>query len=282
MKDSKIKWTHHTQNFWVGCTKVAVECKFCFASAANTWRKEGANWGPGKPRSRTKTWDFPIKTNAAAAEAGRRERIFCGSYCDFFDHEVDGHGWREEAWDVIRETKNLDWLILTKRPELIVDRLPKDWGDGYPNVWLGTSVGCNESMFRLETLLTIPASIHFLSAEPLLEYIDVKPVVAAASYPLDWMIVGGESGTSARPCNVDWIIQCAHDCREIDAAPFIKQLGRRPIFYEQPLKLVDCMGGDADEWPITVEGFREFPQCSEYASAAGAQIISPESATTAA
>jgi len=97
--------------------------------------------------TRTKTWRDPIKWNSRApelqAELGRRVRVFCASLTDFFIQDADA--WREEAWKVIRDCANLDFLILTKRPRLIPSRLPADWGRGYANVWLGTTCGVRSS-----------------------------------------------------------------------------------------------------------------------------------------
>ena len=77
-------------------------------------------------------------------------------------------GWRPEAWQIIRACDHLDWLILTKRPELIADRLPSNWGRGYPNVWLGTTIEDQSQLSRLEHLVKMLAAIRFISAEPLL------------------------------------------------------------------------------------------------------------------
>jgi protein gp37 len=89
---------------------------------------------------------------------------------DFFHPAADA--WRRDAWRVIKDCDWLDWLVLTKRPELIEERLPDDWSDGYQNVWLGVTAGCRASLHRVETLVEIPAALRFVSAEPLLESID--------------------------------------------------------------------------------------------------------------
>jgi len=118
---------------------------------------------------RSKTWDNPLKWQRQAEAQGICFRVFTNSLSDFFHADADG--WREEAWDVIRRTPNLIWLILTKRPELIRTRLPKDWGEGWPNVWLGVSCGCEQTLNKRDTLRRIPVhpmAVRFLSAEPLL------------------------------------------------------------------------------------------------------------------
>ncbi len=80
--------------------------------------------------TRTKTWSQPSRWQRQAIEQERRFRVFTCSMSDFFHPGADK--WREEAWQVIKECDQLDWLVLTKRPELIRNRLPDDWGDGYP------------------------------------------------------------------------------------------------------------------------------------------------------
>jgi len=110
---------------------------------------------------------------------------------DFFHADADG--WRDEAWDVIRRTPNLVYLILTKRPELIRKRLPDDWGQGWPNVWLGVSCASKQMLNKMESLRRIPIhpkAVRFLSAEPLLD--DISSEIDLSGF--GWVIVGGESG----------------------------------------------------------------------------------------
>lgn len=125
-QDSKIGWTDHTQNFWWGCHKVSEECHFCYISGI--MRRGG--YEPFRGPMRTKNWSNPRRWNRAARQSRKRLRVFTCSMSDFFHPGADA--WRDEAWEVIRECESLDWLVLTKRPELIEDRLPSDWGDGYP------------------------------------------------------------------------------------------------------------------------------------------------------
>jgi protein gp37 len=162
-ENSKIGWTHHTMNFWWGCNKVSPECASCYIGPI--MRRGGRE--PFARPMRTVNWCGPAKWDKRAGQAGVRERVFTCSMSDFFHDGADA--WRPEAWDTIRDCKNLDWLILTKRPELAAERLPTDWGKGYPNVWLGVTAGCEKSLWRLDCLREIPAVLKFVSAEPLLE-----------------------------------------------------------------------------------------------------------------
>jgi len=224
MKNSKIEWTDHTFNPWIGCTKVSPGCAHCYAEAIEL--RYGADlWGKGKPRKKTsdKYWAEPLKWNKAAAESGTRPRVFCASMCDVFDQEVLDE-WRSELFELIEATPHLDWLILTKRPEAIDVPLPA-------SVWLGTSVeDQTRAQERIEPLLSIPVRIHFLSVEPLLGPLCITDALPSGSYweGLDWIIVGGESGPQARPMSLKWVTNIARECREQGWAFFLKQLGGYP------------------------------------------------------
>jgi protein gp37 len=175
---------------------------------------------------RTKTWHDPFKWNAKAPEMekqlARRVRVFCASLTDFFLREADG--WRSEAWEVIRQNQNLDFLILTKRPSLIEKRLPADWGSGYPNVWLGTTCGVRSSYPRVDVLRTIPARVRFISAEPLLESLSDINLSG-----IHWLIAGGESGPKFRPMEESWAVELRDLCRIMKVAFHFKQhSGFRP------------------------------------------------------
>lgn len=214
-QDSKIGWTDHTQNFWWGCEKVSEECAHCYI--APIMRRGGRD--PFNGPIRTKNWQNPIRWNRAAKRAERRLRVFTCSMSDFFHPAADP--WRNEAWNVIRECPSLDWLILTKRPELIEDRLPDDWGDGYFNVWLGVTAGCRRSLNRIEVLRHIPATIRFVSAEPLLEELDLSRF-----FPdINWVITGCERAKKGdrRLMNLDWVRQIQDQCDAAGVPHFFKQ-----------------------------------------------------------
>jgi len=170
--------------------------------------------------TRTKTWRDPLKWNARAPELqeklGRRVRVFCASLTDFFIQDADQ--WRDEAWQIIRECGNLDFLVLTKRPRLIQPRLPNDWVNGYPNVWLGSTCGVRSSYPRLDDLRGIPAVVRFISAEPLLE---PMPDINLAGY--HWLIAGGESGSGFREMKDEWALELRDRCRERGVAFHFKQ-----------------------------------------------------------
>jgi protein gp37 len=199
-KNSKIEWCDNTFNPWIGCQKVSVGCYHCYAEAMMDHRYGKVEWGPHGARKRTSegNWKKPVKWNTEAGafnrEYGHRPRVFCASLADVFDNQVPSE-WRKDLFALIRECDRLDWLLLTKRPENILKMLPSDWGDGYPNVWLGIT-GEDQLRFdqRWTRLQKIPAVIKFVSYEPA-----IGPVRLPADGPVpDWLISGGESGGGAR------------------------------------------------------------------------------------
>jgi protein gp37 len=219
-ENSGIEWTHHTFNPWTGCTKVSPACDHCYAEA---WSKRSGHveWGPHGARRRTKTWGAPTKLNKALEGTGRRERIFCASLADVFDnHGSIDPSWRDELWDLIEATPNLDWLLLTKRPQNIKRYLPSYWLDKpRENVWLGATVeDQTEWDRRWPALASTPAKLRFISAEPLL-----GPIEMSGAGELHWLITGGESGSQFRPANPDWFRSLRDQCKELDVAFLFKQ-----------------------------------------------------------
>lgn len=166
--------------------------------------------------TRTKTWADPFFWQINA-EAHRIEtRVFTCSWSDFFHPDADP--WRLEAWEIVRDCPNLIFQILTKRPELVPARLPRDWGDGYPNVWLGVSVENPAFLHRMDLLRQIPAAIRFVSAEPLL-----APLGDLNLTNFHWVIVGGESGPGFRPMDHAWAREIRDQCQREHVAFFFKQ-----------------------------------------------------------
>jgi protein gp37 len=188
MENSRIAWTHHTENFWLGCDMIAPECAHCYIGRVLR-RQHREPWGK---LYCSKTWRNPDKWEAGAAANRECLRIFTNSLSDFFHTGADE--WRPAAWEIIRRTPHLVYLILTKRPELISKRLPPDWGEGWQNVWLGVSSGCKRTLNKMDALRKIivhPKALRFLSAEPLLE--DIADKIDLTGF--GWVIVGGESGS---------------------------------------------------------------------------------------
>jgi protein gp37 len=257
---SKIEWTDSTFNPWVGCTKVQRRkgapsaCDFCYAEK---WAKRSGQVGWGNhPRRRTTDayWNAPLKWNDQArefqAQNHRRQRVFCASLADIFDNQVDPE-WRFDLFNLVRQCDQLDWQLLTKRPQNIRKMLPPDWGDGYPNVWLGATAEDQDAhRQRVPHLLKVPATIHFVSYEPAigpLKQLDVNGICP------DWLIIGGESGVRSdliRPTNPQWAREAIIECNRVGAAAFLKQWGaytNNPFVVEAGCSLQQAMEFDPPE-----------------------------------
>lgn len=284
---TSIAWCDKTFNPWEGCTKVSPGCAHCYAEARNH-RFGMDNWGKSKPRRRTSLnyWKQPLKWNREAGIANEgllamdqtRPRIF-PSLCDWLDEEVPIE-WLADFLKLIHDTPNLDWLLLSKRPELFKQRVEKAWlqakpaskfscwlsdwfgpaGTGFPNhappnVWIGTSIEDQQrANERIPQLLKIPAKLRFLSVEPLLGPVDLENWV-------HWTIVGGESGPNSRTCHVDWIRDIVKQCKVADTKCFVKQLGANIMGREMDkwvTRIKHPKGGDPSEWSQDLR-VREFP-----------------------
>ena len=220
---SPIEWTHHTFNPWWGCTKVSLGCQNCYAETLS--RRYGHTvWGADMERRffSEKHWQEPLKWNKQARESGKRARVFCASMADVFEDLSQLDSERNRLWNLISETPWLDWQLLTKRPENVLLMVP--WDREWPeNVWIGASVENQQvANRRVPILKAIPASIRFLSCEPLIGAIDTLDLTG-----IHWLIVGGESGHDHRPIKEEWVRQLRDNCVQSGVAFFFKQWGGR-------------------------------------------------------
>ncbi len=241
---SAIEWTHSTWNPWRGCTKVDPTCAHCYM-----FREQRRYGRDPNVVTRCTPGVFRAPLSPAWADV-RAEKIaafgihlvFTCSWSDWFHEDADA--WRPEAWDIIRQTPGSTYQILTSRPDRILEHLPPDWGDGWPNVWMGVTIGNRRFVDRADVLRQVPAVVRFISAEPLL-----GPLVAPDAYAddrsgaldaywrdgyrgddldltgIDWLIVGGESGgrpgrrlvddrNQPRPDRAEWVRDLRDACVE--------------------------------------------------------------------
>lgn len=219
-----IAWTERTWNPWTGCTKVSPGCAHCYMYRDKT--RYGQN--PEVVQRSKTSFTAPLRWKEPAL-------VFTCSWSDWFHESADA--WRAEAWDIIRRTPHLTFQILTKRPERVAGHLPSDWGNGYPNVWLGVSIENQRFALRASQLAKIPAVVRFISAEPLLGSVSLSEPLSPP-FPeceevrlieaFDWVICGGESGINARPMDLDWARSLRDQCAHYGVAFFLKQLGGHP------------------------------------------------------
>lgn len=327
-ENTKIAWATHTFNPWIGCSRVHAGCANCYAEAMAG--RLGVTWGTNGTRRRTaeSTWRqvekwsrqasgamcvvcrgqghggdeaAPCRYCAGSGRVIERPRVF-PSLCDpFEDWRGPVADWqrgvttmdtvREDFFSLIDHCQNLDWLLLTKRPEnirrmwprAIVDAVIPSCVDGEryrTNVWLLYSASDQASLEAgLPHLLACRdlAPVLGLSLEPLIGPVDLgrmvhfKPGYSAPAFQatnmgrrhIDWVIVGGESGPRARPCNVEWIRSIVLQCASANVPCFVKQLGSNCVEVvnhgEQIRhKFSDAKGGDTGEWPSDLR-VRRFP-----------------------
>lgn len=232
----------------------------------------------------------------------RPRRVFVNSMSDLFHPDVPTE-FIAQCFAVMAIANQHTYQVLTKRPKRAADLLSDDafWRDvefhvadrltipilqlrrTLPHLWIGASVEDQEAADeRIPHLIETPAAVRFLSCEPLLGPVDLSswignpPVCGPGSERtwlpdeagVDWVIVGGESGPGARPCEVAWIRSIVDQCKVAGVPVFVKQLGARPMtdrwdFTRRepgsiPMKLRDRKGGDPSEWPEDLQ-VREFP-----------------------
>lgn len=247
-----ITWTDHTFNPVWGCAKISPGCDNCYA--ATFAKRVGQKvWGTKTQRREfgEKHWNDPRKWNRQAEKEGRKKRVFCASMADVFDANWPP-GVRDRLWALIRETPALDWQVLTKRPENIESMLPKDWGQGYDNVWLGVTTENQEyADRRLPILLRTPAKTRFASYEPALELVSFRQYA-----DLDWIIIGGESGPRARSFDPQWALDVIAQCRALDVSCFHKQMGEP---WARAHRATQRHGADPSEWAAAYR-VQQFPR----------------------
>lgn len=263
MENSKIQWTDHTFNPWIGCTKVSAGCQNCYAEAQMDKWLQKAKWGPNGTRVKTvaSNWKKVSRWDAKLNGTGRRERVFIASLADVFEKNdnSDIAYWRFDLWNLIEKLDNLDCLLLTKRPENILDCVPCIWHNQWArgpiqvkwpkHIWTGASVENQAAADkRIPVLVKVPGR-HFLSLEPLLSPINLDLT------GIDWVIIGGESGPNARLLDLAWIEDISRQCRAANIPAFVKQLGSA---WAKETQASHSKGGDPDEWPELLR-IRMFP-----------------------
>ena len=230
--ETKIAWTEHTLNPWIGCTKVTPGCDSCYAETLNhRWGND--NWGKGKPRRVTSdaNWKQPLKWDRDAAKTGVKAKVFCASLADVMDDEAP-EGQRERLWELIDNTPNLIWQLLTKRPQRYMNYLPKAFKNW--NVWLGASAE-NQQFYDVRWPILAGVRRHFaglvttfISYEPALGPLSLEPHAHKLDVGVpEWLIFGGESGTNRRPMDVEWAENIRAECEKYNVAFFMKQMSAR-------------------------------------------------------
>jgi protein gp37 len=281
MAATTIAWTDHSINpirFGVGhfCQKLSPGCANCYASDLQRRFGTPEFKGTGGPLPMAVNEQGPRGQSLWLDESKLREvlrrkkptKYFWCDMTDLFGSWVPDE-WIDACFRAMAETPQHIHQVLTKRAKRMRDYCSRRWGtfDGklYPpprNVWLGVSVEDQQRADeRIPRLCNTPAAVRFLSVEPLL-----GPVELRFLHLIQWVIVGGESGHGARPCNVAWVRSIVRQCKAAGVSCFVKQLGSRRFdsFYragvaDQRVTLRDRKGGDPEEWPEDLR-VRDFPE----------------------
>jgi protein gp37 len=231
-ENSKIEWTDHTFNPWIGCTKVSPACDGCYAENLMANRYGRVQWGAGEDRQRTSVanWRKPVAWNKAAAGRDEATFVFCASLADVLDNEVDER-WRHDLFALIKATPNLTWLLLTKRIGNVLKMT--DPMRGNPCLPRNAAIGATlpnqyeydrDRMKLWEVKQTRGPAFTFGSFEPLL-----GPVILDKHAP-DWVIVGGETDQGqhkARMADPEWFRSLMRQSGELGRAFFMKQMTQK-------------------------------------------------------
>ena len=222
---STIEWTDETWNPVTGCTRVSPGCDNCYMFALyprlRAMGVHGYEAAPDEIQLLHERLDAPLHW-------AKPRHVFVNSMSDVFHPKVPFE-FVTGIFDVMEQATRRGHIfqVLTKRPGRAVawwdqnrTRYDNEWPAG---VWIGTSVESQKYAPRITVLARIPAPTRFVSAEPLLEAVDLSPWLNNGD--LHWVIVGGESGRSARPMHLDWARTIRDQTLEANAAFFLKQLG---------------------------------------------------------
>lgn len=191
---------HDIWNPWHGCKKKSEGCMHCYMFYSD---KIHSNKIPSDKVYKTNNFNYPLQRNRDGSfkvKAGEQIRVCMTS--DFFVEEADE--WRNEAWDIIRQRKDVIFFILTKRPERVLSNLPSDWDDGYENVFFNvTCENQKRALERIPILLELPFKHKGIMCAPFIGRIEIDEFLDTGV--IEQVIVGGENYDGARPCNFDWV-----------------------------------------------------------------------------
>lgn len=226
MAETSIEWTDSTWNPVAGCTILTAGCSNCYAmrmaarlEAMGVEKYAGLTRKSGGRAKWTGKLFLDRKSLSIPATWSKPRRVFVNSMSDLFHSDVPAE-FIAQVWQVMADTPRHTYQILTKRPDRMIEIVPGL--PRLPNVWVGTSVEDARVLHRIEELRQVPATVRFVSFEPL-----IGSVAAADLAEIHWAIVGGESGPKARYMDPSWVQEIEVMCRRAGTAFFFKQWGGR-------------------------------------------------------
>ena len=204
-------------NPWHGCHKISAGCRHCYV-----YRSDARYERDSSVVTKNSSFDLPVRRNRNGQYKLRSDDIIYTCFTsDFFLPDADQ--WRGEIWQMIRERGDLRFLIITKRIDRFRVSLPEDWGDGYENVCLCSTVeNQDRADYRLPILLREPIRHKMIICEPLLGEMDISPYLSST---IELVVAGGESGNEARLCDYAWILSLREQCRKAGVSFHFKQTG---------------------------------------------------------
>lgn len=210
-------------NPWHGCTKVSPGCRYCYVY------RQDAGYGSAVASNvvrKTAMFDLPLKRKRDKSFKIPPGRIVFTCFTSDFLLE-DADEWRAECWRMMRLRRDCYFYFFTKRIDRFMDCLPDDWGDGYDNVLVGCTVE-NQAMadYRLPIFLSLPIKHKSIIVAPMLERVDLSRFLDGR---IEEVSCSGESGTEARPCDFDWVLDLRRQCVEKEIPFRFHQTGARFI-----------------------------------------------------
>lgn len=201
---------HDIWNPWHGCVKCSEGCQHCYMYFLDYMRNRS-----GADIYRTKAgFRYPLQKNRNGlykVQSGELIRVCMTS--DFFLEEADE--WREEAWEIMRQRPDVEFFLLTKRPQRVKDCLPEHWGKGWENIML--NVTCENQQRadeRIPILLSLPFKHKGIMCAPFIGPVSIEKHLGTGQ--IEQVICGGENYDGARPCNFDWVKSLRSECMAYD------------------------------------------------------------------
>ncbi|MGW4504932.1 DUF5131 family protein [Streptomyces sp. NPDC004436] len=219
---SAIEWTEATWNPTTGCDRISAGCDNCYAlTLAKRLKAMGAPKYQADGDPRTSGPGFAVSLHPDSLRVPHSWKaprtVFVNSMSDLFHAKVPA-SFIQDVFDVMRETPHHTYQILTKRSRRLATIAEQiDWPS---NVWMGVSVESEKFLTRVDDLRRVPAAVRFLSCEPLL-----GPLPSLDLKGVDWVIVGGESGSRHRCMEEQWVVDILDACRRSQVPFFFKQWG---------------------------------------------------------
>ena len=207
-------------NLWHGCQKISPGCKYCYV-----YRQDESHGIESSVVIKTANFNLPVKRKRDKTyKIQSGEVVYTCFTSDFFVEGADE--WRKEAWAMIKERSDLRFFMITKRVDRFYVSLPKDWGEGYENVAIACTVE-NQAMadYRLPIYINLPIRHKLIVCAPLLEAIDLRKYLD--SDKIEEVSAGGESGSDARICDYEWILDIRKQCVDSNVPFWFHQTGAR-------------------------------------------------------